>query len=446
MKYINMIKTKTFYLFSKRLKGRMSSLKLNRQITIGYAIMLILMLLVGSFSIYSIYKLSRASSNIEGRYKTLSRILSDNEAGTQGYLANQMLIEAVKISDEQLKLAYIIIFTMVGVALLFGGILTIIVPRIITRPVFQLVNAAKAVASGDYSYRVKNLRGSIEISMLMEAFNNMLMNIEHNKNELEKKNDENLKLLESIVKFNEVLEDRIEEATKEIKEKQEELIQSEKLVIIGELATGIAHEIRNPLSGIAIALEIMKDETRNIEHKETCKDILKEIDRLDRIIRELLQLGHPSALNLIECSPNEIVEKALSLISIKAKQKGVIIEKSLKCKEHFFVDYEQIEQVVLNLLLNGIESINGLPAKLTIETGVSNGFLKISISDTGSGLSKDDKEKIFRPYYTTKDRGTGLGLSITNRIVETHKGKIVVTSKKDKGSTFTVLIPSNLRS
>jgi len=424
----------------------MSSLKLNRQITIGYALMLILMLLIGGFSIYSIFKLSRAASNIEGRYKTLSSILSDKEEGTQGYLANQMLLEAVKISDEQLKFAYIMIFTMVGVALLFGGILTIIVPRIITKPVFQLVNAAKAVASGDYSYRVQDLRGSVEISMLMEAFNNMLKNIEHNRNELEKKNEENLKLLESIVKFNEVLEDRIEEATKEIKEKQEELIRSEKLGIIGELATGVAHEIRNPLSGIAVALEIMKDESKNLEHKETCKDILKEIDRLDRIIRELLKLGHPSDLNLIECSPNEIVERALSLISIKAKQKGVKIEKSLRCEEHFFVDYEQIEQVILNLLLNGIESINGLPAKLSIETGVSNGFLRISITDTGSGLSEDDKEKIFRPYYTTKDRGTGLGLSITNRIVETHKGKIVVTSEKEKGSTFTILIPSNLKS
>jgi len=424
----------------------MSSLKLNRQITIGYALMLILMLLIGGFSIYSIFKLSRAASNIEGRYKTLSSILSDKEEGTQGYLANQMLLEAVKISDEQLKFAYIMIFTMVGVALLFGGILTIIVPRIITKPVFQLVNAAKAVASGDYSYRVQDLRGSVEISMLMEAFNNMLKNIEHNRNELEKKNEENLKLLESIVKFNEVLEDRIEEATKEIKEKQEELIRSEKLAIIGELATGVAHEIRNPLSGIAVALEIMKDESKNLEHKETCKDILKEIDRLDRIIRELLKLGHPSDLNLIECSPNEIVERALSLISIKAKQKGVKIEKSLRCEEHFFVDYEQIEQVILNLLLNGIESINGLPAKLSIETGVSNGFLRISITDTGSGLSEDDKEKIFRPYYTTKDRGTGLGLSITNRIVETHKGKIVVTSEKEKGSTFTILIPSNLKS
>jgi len=369
----------------------MSSLKLNRQITIGYALMLILMLLIGGFSIYSIFKLSRAASNIEGRYKTLSSILSDKEEGTQGYLANQMLLEAVKISDEQLKFAYIMIFTMVGVALLFGGILTIIVPRIITKPVFQLVNAAKAVASGDYSYRVQDLRGSVEISMLMEAFNNMLKNIEHNRNELEKKNEENLKLLESIVKFNEVLEDRIEEATKEIKEKQEELIRSEKLAIIGELATGVAHEIRNPLSGIAVALEIMKDESKNLEHKETCKDILKEIDRLDRIIRELLKLGHPSDLNLIECSPNEIVERALSLISIKAKQKGVKIEKSLRCEEHFFVDYEQIEQVILNLLLNGIESINGLPAKLSIETGVSNGFLRISITDTGSGLSEDDK-------------------------------------------------------
>jgi nitrogen fixation/metabolism regulation signal transduction histidine kinase len=118
-------------------------------------------------------------------------------------------MDAIKISDDQLKLAYINIFTMVGIALLFGGLLTLIVPRIITRPIFLLVNAAKAVASGDYSYRVKSLMGSVEISALINAFNNMLMNIEQNKNELEKKNEENLKLLQSIVKFNEVLEERI---------------------------------------------------------------------------------------------------------------------------------------------------------------------------------------------------------------------------------------------
>jgi len=189
----------------------------------------------------------------------------------------------------------------------------------------------------------------------------------------------------------------------------------------------------------------MEEETDNPEHKHTISDILTEIDRLDRIIKELLKLGHPSELNLIECSPNEIVDRALSLVSFKAREKGIAIEKRLDCNESFYVDYEQIEQVLLNLLINGIEAINGFPAKITVETGSVNGYLKISVTDTGSGISEDEKDKIFRPYYTTKERGTGLGLSITNRIVETHRGKILFTTEKDKGSTFTILIPSNIK-
>jgi signal transduction histidine kinase len=439
------LKSKGYLGFSNNISDRVSALKLNRQITVGFAMMLILMLLIGGFSIFSIYKLRRVASNIEGRYKTLSSLFAYDPDSSQGYLANEMLVDAIKISDDQLKFAYINIFTMVGIGLLFGGLLTLIVPRIITKPIFHLVNAAKAVASGDYSYRVKNLMGSVEISTLIDAFNNMLTNIEQNKNELEKKNEENLALLESIVKFNEILEQRIEEATKEIREKQEELIKSEQLATIGELATGIAHEVRNPLSGIAIALEMMRDDTKNPEHKQTCADILQEIDRLDRIIRELLKLGRPSKLNLIECSPNEILDRALSLVSFRAREKGIAIEKRLDCSELFFVDYQQIEQVVLNLLINGIEAINGFPAKLTVETASSDGYVRISVSDTGSGISEDNIEKIFRPYYSTKEMGTGLGLSITNNIVETHKGKIRVSSDKEKGSTFTIWIPRDLK-
>jgi signal transduction histidine kinase len=439
------LKSKGYLGFSNNISDRVSALKLNRQITVGFAMMLILMLLIGGFSIFSIYKLRRVASNIEGRYKTLSSLFAYDPDSSQGYLANEMLVDAIKISDDQLKFAYINIFTMVGIGLLFGCLLTLIVPRIITKPIFHLVNAAKAVASGDYSYRVKNLMGSVEISTLIDAFNNMLTNIEQNKNELEKKNEENLALLESIVKFNEILEQRIEEATKEIREKQEELIKSEQLATIGELATGIAHEVRNPLSGIAIALEMMRDDTKNPEHKQTCADILQEIDRLDRIIRELLKLGRPSKLNLIECSPNEILDRALSLVSFRAREKGIAIEKRLDCSELFFVDYQQIEQVVLNLLINGIEAINGFPAKLTVETASSDGYVRISVSDTGSGISEDNIEKIFRPYYSTKEMGTGLGLSITNNIVETHKGKIRVSSDKEKGSTFTIWIPRDLK-
>lgn len=445
MKFKDLIESRIRFGLVRPVAERMSALKLNRQITIGFAMMLVLMLLIGGFSIFSIFKLSKAASNIEGRYKTLSSLFAYDQDSSQGYLANQLLLDAIKISDDQLKLAYINIFTMVGIALVFGGLLTVIVPRIITKPVFHLVNAAKAVASGNYSYRVENLRGSVEISTLIEAFNNMLRNIERNKNELETKNEENVKLLESIVKFNEILEQRIEEATTEIREKQEELIKSEKLATIGELATGIAHEVRNPLSGIAIALEIMRDDTENPEHRQTCADILKEIDRLDRIIRELLKLGRPSELNLIECSPNEIVERALSLVSFRAREKGIAIEKRLGCSELFCVDYEQIEQVVLNLLINGIEAINGFPAKLAVETASSNGYIAISVSDTGSGIPEEDMDKIFRPYYSTKELGTGLGLSITSNIVEIHKGKIEVSSNRESGTTFTILIPSDLR-
>lgn len=446
MNFKDFEKSKVYLIsFSEHIRDRMSALRLNRQITIGFAMMLLLMLLIGGFSIFSIFKLSEAASNIEGRYKTLSSLFAYDQDSSQGYLANELFVDAIKISDDQLKFAYINIFTMVGIALLFGGLLTLIVPRIITKPIFHLVNAAKAVASGDYSYRVRNLMGSVEISTLIDAFNNMLMNIEQNKNELEKKNEENLELLQSIVKFNEILEERIDEATTEIREKQEELIKTEKLATIGELATGIAHEVRNPLSGIAIALEMMRDDTTNPEHKQTCTDILQEIDRLDRIIRELLKLGRPSKLNLIECSPNEIVDRALSLVSFRAREKGIVVEKRLGCRELFFVDYEQIEQVVLNLLINGIEAINGFPATLTVETASSNGYVRISVSDTGSGISEEDMEKIFRPYYSTKDMGTGLGLSITSNIVETHKGKVRVSSDKEKGSTFTILIPSDLK-
>jgi signal transduction histidine kinase/HAMP domain-containing protein len=356
-----------------------------------------------------------------------------------------MLAEAIRIAGEQVKYTYITISTVVGIVLLFGGILTFIVPKVITRPILRLVDATKKVASGNFSYRVEDLNGSSEISMLTQAFNNMLESIEYHERELEKKNAENLKLLEKMKRFNEVLETRIEEATREIREKQEELIKAERLATIGELATGIAHEIRNPLSGMAIALELMKDETTNPEHKQTISDILKELARLERIIGELLQLGHPKSLNLIECDPNEIVETALNLISLKAKEKGISIEKRLECKERFQVDPEQIEQVLLNLLINGIEAIDGSsPGRITIETGSSDGEVQIRISDTGCGFSQENKERIFQPFFSTKEHGTGLGLAISRRIVETHKGRILISSEEGKGATFTVVIPTNL--
>lgn len=405
--------------------------------------MFLLMLLISGFSVYSIYNLDKAAENIKGRYTTLSKLISDKQEPNEGFFANEMLLEAVKISDEQIKYSYITVFTVIGVILVFGIILTLFIPRVITKPIFNLFKAAESVAEGDYSYRVDGVNSSGEINTLVQAFNHMIDNIEINNRELQKKNDEILKLLETTKRFNDVLETEIEAATREIKDKHKALIKTEKLATIGELATGVAHEVRNPLSGIAIALELMQAETDNEEHEQTISEILNEIVRLERIVKGLFQLGHPKSLQLIECEPNDIVERALSLVHMRAKSKGVKIEKQLGCSNLFNVDHEQVEQVVLNLLINGIDA-TGSFGTVKIETINCNGTVEIAVSDTGCGFSEKDIDKILQPFYSTKEQGTGLGLAISNGIVQAHKGKMHISSKKGSGSKFVVQIPNNL--
>jgi two-component system NtrC family sensor kinase len=416
---------------------------LSKQITLGYALMFVFMLLISGLSIYSIYNLDKTASNIRGRYNTLSKILSEKEEGKQGIFANEMLLEAIRISDKQIKYSYVMIFTVVGFTLLFGIVLTIFIPRMITKPVMTLFNAAESVAAGDYSVRLKDVKTSSEIATLVRAFNNMIDNIDRKNRELQMKNEEIMKLLETTRRFNELLESEIAQATREIEEKHWELMKSEKLAAIGELATGVAHEVRNPLSGIGLALELMRDETENEEHRQTITDILHEISRLERIVKGLFQLGHPKSLQLIECTPNDIVERALNLVTMKAREKGVTIKKDLACTYNFYVDLEQIEQVVLNLLINGIDA-TGRSGEVRVETRSNNGFVEIAVSDTGCGVPDEEMEKILQPFYSTKETGTGLGLAISSRIVEAHRGKLHITSRVGAGSTFVIEIPNDL--
>jgi two-component system NtrC family sensor kinase len=405
--------------------------------------MFFFMLLVSGLSVYSIYNLDKTASNIRGRYNTLSKLLTEKEEGKQGIFANEMLLDAIRISDKQIKFSYVMVLTVVGVTMLFGIVLTIFIPKMITKPIQSLFNAAESVAGGDYSVRLRDVKTSSEIDTLAKAFNNMIDNIERNNRELQKKNEEIMKLLETTRRFNELLESEIAQATREIEEKHWELMKAEKLAAIGELATGVAHEVRNPLSGIGLALELMKDETGNEEHKQTIREILNEISRLERIVKGLFQLGHPKSLQLIECTPNDIVERALNLVSMKAKEKGVTIKKDLACSTTFYVDHEQIEQVVLNLLINGIEA-TGRSGEVRVETRTNNGSVEISVSDTGCGVPDDELERILQPFYSTKETGTGLGLAISSRIVEAHKGKLHIASRVGEGSTFVVEIPGDL--
>ena len=416
-------------------------MKLSKQITLGYALMFFVILLISGFSIHSIYRLDKAASNLEGRYTTLHKLISKSTnkelTSDNDKFGSEMIDQALTLIDQQVSHSYTNIFLVVGIALLFSGAIAVLLPMKITKPILKLVNAAKSVGSGDYSYRVENLGGSSEIAELISSFNKILQNIQVT-------HEYNVKLLEQTKRFNEVLEEKIEEATKDIKEMQNELIKSERLATIGEVAAKIAHEIKNPLSGISIALELMKSKTPDDDQKQKVSEILSEVARLDRIIKDMLQIAKPPELYLRTISPNEIVEKAVALVRSKADERRVKIDKNLSCGNSFCLDPEKIEQVLINLLLNGIDSIDGTGGNIAVETQIVENELHIKISDSGCGISEAQMEKLFQPFYSTKRNGTGLGLAISKRIIESHRGRIIVSSEVGKGSLFTLVIPNNL--
>ena len=252
----------------------------------------------------------------------------------------------------------------------------------------------------------------------------------------------NLELLEQTKRFNETLKERVEEATSEIREQQNELIKSERLATIGEFAAHIAHEIKNPLSGITVALELMKSKADDNEQQQSITDVLKEVKRLDRILKDLLHLSIPKEMDLRLADPNDVVERSVLLVSPAAEEKGVTIDTNLMCSGEYPIDYEKCQQVVINLLINGLDAVAANEGKVSVETENVNGDVHIRVSDTGRGIKPEEMEKVFEPFYTSKKQGTGLGLAISKKIVEAHEGRITVSSELGKGTTFTVVLPA----
>lgn len=416
-------------------------MKLSKQITIGYALMLILILLIGAFSVFSVYKLDNAASNIEGRYNTLSRLISNprKELEFQGpQMGRDMIVQALSIINEQVKYNYRIVFIVVGIVLLFGIVITFMIPRKITKPVSQLVEATRSVRDGNYSFTINNLSedsltGNDEITELTLSFNEMIMRIKET-------HENNINLLERTKSFNKLLKEKVEEATRSLKEQQGELIKSERLAAIGMMATKIAHEIKNPLSGISLSLESISRDGMDEYQSETIKEIQDEVKRLDRIIKELLNLASPSSLELTVVDPNEVVRKAVNVMKNKAGEKGIDIKAIYNCKTDYNIDYEKIEQVLINLLLNSIEAIDS-NGEIIIETDSVDKCLRIRVCDKGPGIAETEIYKIFDPFYSGKDNGTGLGLPISQMIIESHNGKIDVSSRLGKGTIFTITIP-----
>lgn len=247
--------------------------------------------------------------------------------------------------------------------------------------------------------------------------------------------DENRTFLGYVILFKDLTE---------VRSLRKEIERSRRLAAVGSLAAGVAHEIRNPLSSIKGFATYFKERYQHVsEDRETAGIMIQEVDRLNRVVGQLLEFARPVKVSPVATSLPRLIEDSIKLIQQKAQQKQITISNSSASDEKkVLVDPDRINQVLLNLYLNAIESM-GAGGELGVKAACINagGSIEIQVSDTGCGIQKDDLTKIFDPYFTTKTSGTGLGLAIAHNIVEAMGGTISVESQPGKGTTFRLVLP-----
>jgi len=232
---------------------------------------------------------------------------------------------------------------------------------------------------------------------------------------------------------------------------QEEILRMDRLISLGKLASGIAHELRNPLAGIkttaqALGEELAKDDFR----REYLNRITKEIDRLNELLKTFFSFAKPQRLNLIYCHIKDIINEIIPFLIKEIADKGIrFVDNYHPELPKIKADKNQLHQVFLNLFLNAIQAMpNGGELRIDVTPMISNpldglkqNYLKIVVSDTGKGIPPHIVHKIFDPFFTTKPKGIGLGLSIAYQIIKKHGGTIKVDSKWETGTSFIINLP-----
>ena len=237
----------------------------------------------------------------------------------------------------------------------------------------------------------------------------------------------------------------------------------DRLASLGVLASGIAHEVRNPLAGIKTMAQTLEEEIDKIDpRQEYLARIVRQVNRLDELLRTLFSYAKPRQPIRKKHRLEDIIQEVDILMDDRIRKKKIKYEKEFEAKLlKVYVDFHQIQQVFINLFLNALEAMpNGgrLEVKArAVETVIYTrdrrkrsfpsqnkeaSYVEVTIQDSGAGIKPDQLNVIFDPFFTTKPQGTGLGLSIVYRIIEEHGGEIRVDSKLDEGTTFTILLPT----
>lgn len=324
---------------------------------------------------------------------------------------NYSLVETRKRVVEATKL---FAFSTVAIILFLSVAISLVMLKFVRKPLNLIIENMARVERGDLSVRMRP-HGEDEVGRLIASFDSMV--------------------------------DKLDTAKKELEHYHfQQMERADRLASVGEMAAGIAHEIKNPLTGIAAAITIIKDDFEPGDPRtEIVNEVLEQIKRLDKTVNDLLFFGKPTQPELTYTSLNSVVKKTLMFAA--QHRSGKNIEKELELEETLppvYVDPKQIQQVFLNLILNALQAMQG-GGVLTVRTLLAEEdgkqWARVSIADTGPGIPAQLLSKIFTPFFTTKAQGTGLGLAICHKLVTQHGGKIEVVSEDGKGTVFTVDLP-----
>jgi signal transduction histidine kinase len=285
-----------------------------------------------------------------------------------------------------------------------------------TRPIQDLSGAARRVAAGDFAFRLPAAARRDEVGTLTATFNEMIARL-----------------------------GRMRELELQIK-------QAEQSAVIGRLASAIAHEIRNPLNYINLTLDHLRtslapEDPKKRELVARLTDQLKrEVGRINARVSEFLKYTRPAQLDLRPVDLRATLKDALAMVEVQAEESGV----ETRLEENGAApvvegDAESLRSIFTNLIINGMQAMEGTGGRLTVGLSAADGRARVSVSDTGRGIAPHNVSQIFEPYFSTKETGTGLGLAIVKKSVDDHGGTISVESREGEGTTFTVELPTERR-
>ena len=300
--------------------------------------------------------------------------------------------------------------------------LALIYSKHISDPIQKLVEAVQHIRKGDLDYKIE-IDTNDEINTLAEEFELM-----------------RLQLQESY----QGLEEKIKSRTLELHEAQAQITQQEKMASLGLMAAGIAHEIGNPLTSISSMAQVIKRRINDDKIVEFVNNILSNIDRISVIVRELVDFSRPSNYAASMVSVNELINSSVGIVKYDKRSKHIHfnLELDRNLPKTFLVG-DNLLQVLINILINAVDASENFNNEINVSSKLGSKNIKVSIEDNGSGIEKDKLNKIFEPFYTTKEvgKGTGLGLTVSYGIIKKIGGEIQVKSEIGKGSRFEIILP-----